>query len=130
MGRIKHIAIRTHDPAKTAAFYRQAFGLAQVGQGKNGVYLSDGHINLAILTLRPAAEGETMKIGLDHFGFQVENVEEAVNRIEALGGNALLSRDDAGTVDPSEPRSYFEIKCLGPDGQVIDVSEGNWVGAD
>ena len=130
MGKIKHIAIRTHDPAKTAAFYRQAFGLAQVGQGKNGVYLSDGHINLAILTLRPAAEGETMKIGLDHFGVQVENVEEAVNRIKALGGNALLSRDDAGTVDSSEPRSYFEIKCLGPDGQVIDVSEGNWVGAD
>ena len=33
MARIKHIAIRTHDVEKTASFYRQAFGLTQVGAG-------------------------------------------------------------------------------------------------
>jgi lactoylglutathione lyase len=130
MTRIKHIAIRTNDPAKTAAFYVQAFGLKQVGQGKNGVYLSDGHINLAILSMRQAVEGETMKLGLDHMGFQVENVEETVNRVKELGGNALSARDEAVPADPSKPQSYFEIKCLGPDNQVIDVANGGWVGAD
>ena len=31
MAQIKHIAIRTHDVEKTAAFYKEAFGLEQVG---------------------------------------------------------------------------------------------------
>lgn len=130
MGRIKHIAIRTHDPEKTAAFYQQAFGLAQVGRGKNGVYLSDGHINLAILNMRAAAEGETMRLGLDHFGFQVENVEETVNRVKELGGEALAEAVNNPATRPESPQSYFEVKCVGPDSQVIDVSNGGWVGAD
>jgi catechol 2,3-dioxygenase-like lactoylglutathione lyase family enzyme len=49
MARIKHIAIRTPDPEKTAAFYKEVFGLQEVGQAGRGYYLSDGHINLAIL---------------------------------------------------------------------------------
>ena len=32
MARIKHIAIRTPDPEKTAAFYKEVFGLQEVGQ--------------------------------------------------------------------------------------------------
>ena len=130
MARIKHIAIRTHDPEKTAAFYREAFGLAQVGRGKNGVYLSDGHINLAILSMRPAAKGETMKLGLDHLGFQVESVEETVNRVKKLGGEALTEAVNIPPARPGAPQSYFEIKCVGPDDQVIDVANGGWVGAE
>src|SRR5204863_2149916 len=49
MAKIKHIAIRTPDPEKTAAFYKNVFGLKEVGQARRGCYLSDGHINLAIL---------------------------------------------------------------------------------
>ena len=130
MSRIKHIAIRTHDPVKTAAFYQQAFGLVQVGRGKNGVYLSDGHINLAVLNMRAAAEGETMKLGLDHLGFQVENVDETVNRVKELGGAALAGAVNIPSNHPESAQSYFEVKCVGPDSQVIDVSNGGWVGAD
>jgi hypothetical protein len=32
--------------------------------------------------------------------------------------------------DPSKPQSYYEIKCVGPDEQVIDVSNVGWIGAD
>ena len=53
MARIKHIAIRTPDPEKTAAFYKEVFGLKEVGQARAGFYLSDGYINLAILNLLP-----------------------------------------------------------------------------
>lgn len=130
MARIKHIAIRTSDPEKTAAFYQKAFGLQQVGTGKSGVYLSDGHINLAILNMRAVAEGETMKLGIDHLGFQVENVEETVTRVKELGGNALTEAANVPPADPSKPQSYFEVKCIGPDGQVIDVSSAGWVGAN
>ena len=91
MARIKHIAIRTHDVEKTAAFYREAFGLTQVGAGQSGVYLSDGYLNIAILKLRPAIEGELLKLGVDHVGFQVENVEATVAHIQRLGGKSLTS---------------------------------------
>ena len=49
MAKIKHLAIRTTDIEKTVAFYKEVFDLKQVGLGIRGVYLSDGHINLAIL---------------------------------------------------------------------------------
>ncbi len=57
MTRIKHIAIRTPDPEKTAAFYKDVFGLKEVGQARTGFYLSDGYINLAILKSRDQTSG-------------------------------------------------------------------------
>ena len=58
MAQIKHIAIRTHNVEKTAAFYKAAFGLEQVGAAQNGIYLTDGRLNIAILSFRPVVEGE------------------------------------------------------------------------
>ena len=129
MAQIKHIAIRTHDVAKTAAFYKEAFDLEQVGAGLNGIYLTDGHLNIAILSLRTPSDGETMKIGVDHIGFQVNDVDDAVARIKSLGGKSLDHRNEVGAADPAKPQSYFEVKCIGPEDQVIDVSNAGWVGA-
>jgi len=129
MARIKHIAIRTHDIEKTAAFYKEAFGLEQVGVGQSGIYLTDGHLNIAILSMRAVVEGETMKLGVDHVGFQVDDVNATVAKIRALGGKALNERNEATHGDPSKPQSYFEVKCVAPDDQVIDVSNAGWIGA-
>lgn len=130
MARIKHIAIRTGDPEKTAAFYQELFGLKQVGLGRNGVYLSDGHINLAILKCRPEKEGGGGRIGIEHFGFQVEDVEETLAQLNRLGGRPLTDRVDVTPTDASNPQSYYEIKCLGPDDQIVDISGSGWVGTD
>ncbi|MBI4529858.1 MAG: VOC family protein [Deltaproteobacteria bacterium] len=126
MAEIKHIAIRTPDPEKTAAFYTEVFGLKQVGLGKNGLYLSDGHINLAILKARDG----TATSGIEHMGFQVENAERTLSKIEEHGGKALTAHEDQPHSDPSMPQSYFEIKCIGPDNQIIDISTTGWVGTD
>jgi len=75
MAKIKHIAIRATDPEKTVAFYREVFGLRQVGLGRNGVYLSDGHVNLAILNCKSEKAGGSGIVGIEHIGFQVEDVE-------------------------------------------------------
>lgn len=123
MARIKHIAIRTADPEKTAAFYQEAFGLKKAGLGRNGIYLTDGHINLAILKggARP---------GIEHLGFQVDDVDATLARLVELGGKALGERVDVTPAGAADPQSYYEIKCLGPDDQIIDVSGSGWVGAD
>jgi methylmalonyl-CoA/ethylmalonyl-CoA epimerase len=129
MAQIKHIAIRTHNVEKTAAFYKEAFELEQVGAAQNGVYLTDGRLNIAILSFRPVVEGESMKLGVDHIGFSVDDVDATVARIKELGGKALGDRHEVAAGDPSKPQSYFEVKCVGPEDQVIDVSNAGWVGA-
>jgi lactoylglutathione lyase len=129
MAQIKHIAIRTHDVEKTAAFYKEAFGLEQVGVGQSGVYLTDGRLNIAILSFRPVVEGESMKLGVDHIGFAVDDVDATVERVRKLGGKSLNDRHEVTAADPAKPQSYFEVKCVGPEEQVIDVSNAGWIGA-
>jgi len=129
MARIKHIAIRTHDVEKTAEFYKSAFGLEQVGLGQSGIYLTDGYLNIAILSMRGVVEGETMKLGVDHVGFQVDDVNATVAKIRELGGKALNQRAEVQHADPAKPQSYFEVKCIVVDDQVIDVSNAGWIGA-
>jgi catechol 2,3-dioxygenase-like lactoylglutathione lyase family enzyme len=129
MAKIKHIAIRTHNIEKTAAFYKEAFGLEQVGVGQSGIYLTDGYLNIAILNMRGVVEGETMKLGIDHVGFQVDDVDATVEKIRALGGKPLDQRNEVSHGDPSQPQSYFEVKCVVIDDQVIDVSNAGWIGS-
>jgi|SRR5688500_6231847 lactoylglutathione lyase len=129
MAQIKHIAIRTRDVDQTAAFYKDAFGLTQVGMGKNGVYLTDGHLNIAILKYQESKDGEPLRLGVDHVGFQVENLDSALARIESLRGTTLSEPTEVTPKDAAERQSYYEIKCVGPDEQVIDISTVGWVGA-
>jgi lactoylglutathione lyase len=129
MAQIKHIAIRTRNVDETAAFYKEAFGLTQVGMGQNGVYLTDGHLNIAILKYQQGKDGEPLRLGVDHVGFQVENVDSAVAHIESLRGRPLTERTYVSPKEPAERQSYYEVKCVGPDEQVIDISKVGWVGA-
>ena len=132
MVKIKHIAIRTPDPEKTAAFYKEVFGLKEVGQARTGYYLSDGHINLAILKSRDQGSGESPRdepgyAGVHHFGFMVDDVDEACRKLEAAGAKPMTSRTDARHATTSGARSYYEFKYRGPDGQEIDVTETGWI---
>ena len=77
MSRIRHIAITTKDVARLVKFYTTVFGLKIVPGRGTGTYLSDGHVNLAILPLEPERETERpcLKEGFYHFGFQVDDVD-------------------------------------------------------
>ncbi len=130
MAKIKHIAIRTVDVEKTSTFYKEVFGLHQVGLGQNGVYLSDGHINLAILKSHREGEEVPSGLGIEHLGFQVEDVDETLAKLRQMGGKSMSDSVKVSPTDPSNPQSYYEIKCLGPDEQIIDVSTTGWVGTD
>ena len=56
MAKLRHIAIATKDPKATAGFYKKHFGMKEAGIIENdlgeGVYLSDGVVNPAVLKLR------------------------------------------------------------------------------
>ena len=59
MAKIRHLAITTEDPEKTAAFYMQAFDMKEVSRSPNGsLHLTDGYIDLAILNWKTEKEPE------------------------------------------------------------------------
>ena len=127
MARIKHITVTTRDVEKTAAFYKAAFDLKEVGKGIKGIYLSDGFINLAVLKYE---DGGHFKLGIDHLGFQVDDVEAAIAKVKELGAKPLTPREVLlPDKDASTPQYYFEFRCAGPDEQHIDISSVGWVGA-
>ena len=99
MARIKHIAIRTPDPEKTAAFYKDVFGLKEVGQARAGVYLSDGYINLAILRSRTEDTGEGPRdgagyAGIHHLGFMVDDIDDACRKLDLAGATPMTNHTD------------------------------------
>ena len=132
MPRIRHIAIGTKDPEATAKFYKEGLGLKEVGkvnsQTAEGYYLTDGYINLAILKFKyddPATtEGQVRYTGVHHFGFEVEDMAEAQERVEKHGAK---HRPYPGTED-MEARGNVEVKFNGPDGVTFDLSEHGWLG--
>ena len=82
-GRIRHVALSVKDPWETAEFYKQALGLEEVveldGPLAEGVFLTDGVVNLAILHFKSdeASQGTGVDyVGIHHIGFWVDDVVE------------------------------------------------------
>src|SRR5262245_64933847 len=88
MTKIKHIALTTQDPDKTAAFYKEAFGLKEIRRSPNGaVFLTDGYINLGILNWKTEKEADVGPNGpnyggIEHFRFEVDGLAEASGKLE------------------------------------------------
>jgi catechol 2,3-dioxygenase-like lactoylglutathione lyase family enzyme len=138
MAKIKHIALSTQDPEKTAQFYVDVFGMKQIGRVNHpvvsGYFLSDGDINLAVLNFKDdaAAGAERGKdyCGLHHIGFQVDSLEAIAERLAAAGSERRDDVNEALGVGQSGTRhANVEVKYSGPDGIMLDVSETGWVGA-
>ena len=101
MARIRHIALTTKEPAKVAEFYKEAFGLKELRRSPNGaVFLTDGHINLAILnhkderSLDMGAHGPNFS-GIHHFGFEVEDLDQACDQLEQAHAQGACRRRTA-----------------------------------
>jgi catechol 2,3-dioxygenase-like lactoylglutathione lyase family enzyme len=120
MARIRHLAILTEDVDKLVKFYTSMFGLKIVHGVGTATYLSDGHINLAIIPIGPEREieGSQLQPGINHFGFEVENVEglrEACNELNA-----------SSAIDKRPPNREAEFRVHDPDGNPIDLSQHGW----
>jgi len=132
MARIKHIALTTQDPAKAAAFYKEAFGMREIRRNHEGaVFLTDGYINLAILNFKTekdadvGAHGANFS-GIHHFGFEVEDLDAAAHSLEQAKARALTAKDDLDEEMAGGGHRNFEMKWEGPDGVVIDISHSGW----
>jgi len=130
MGKIRHIAITAEDPFVTAELFKKSFGLEEIGRGDSDlareVYLTDGYINVAIVCWKrtrdnpdPYPEG----YGLDHFGIQVENLEEAESRARQAG--ATPQPPPKVDLSKLDGRIFFEKKYTLA-GVKFDLSGHGW----
>lgn len=140
MAQIRHIAIQTQDEEATANFYVENFGLKKLRKldspRASGYYLTDGHINLAILRFKDArvagVERGTGWSGIHHIGFQVESLEETAEKLAASGMAA--PRDDVnaamglGQGGERTGHGNVEVRYGGPDNILFDISQTGWVG--
>ena len=139
MARIKHIALVTDDPAQTAEFYKELFGLTELyrqpdDSGSKGVWLSDGYIYFAILKygepntprLGPGQSSELR--GIHHIGFQVDDLEATAEALKEANvapvpipksGDREANRMGRGSRD-------VNLKFLGPDAVQFDVRQRGW----
>jgi catechol 2,3-dioxygenase-like lactoylglutathione lyase family enzyme len=116
MAKIKHIAILTKEPAKLAEFYKESFGFNEVarsGTEQDAIYVSDGHINLALLPARNRKEG------IFHFGVEVDNLQEAVK-------TALSAGARGGTIQLPKDGRFAETFVVDPAGTRVDISQQGW----
>jgi methylmalonyl-CoA/ethylmalonyl-CoA epimerase len=119
--RIRHVAIATDDPPALAKFYVTTFGLHEVFRRdweRGAVYLSDGHVNLAVLP-NHGAEMKDNRSGIDHLGFQVDDLAATIDAAYANG---------AKPNDYELPRDgrFAETFVFDPVGQRIDLSQSGW----
>ena len=126
-GRIRHFAIQVPDPWAAAEFYKETFGLEELGDtdGKlaEGVFLTDGVVNLALLKFKSedAAQGTGLDyVGLHHVGFWVDNAVEMGETAKANGATWIMG-------DPQNPGGY-EVKYTDPNGVIFDIAEEGWAG--
>jgi len=132
MARIKHIALTTKNPDQVAAFYKEGLGLKEIRRSPSGaVFLTDGYINLAILNWKTEKDADVGANGpnyngIHHFGFEVEDLDEASQRLEAVQARRLTQKDGLDVAMAPGRHRNFEMKWAGPDEVVFDISHTGW----
>jgi catechol 2,3-dioxygenase-like lactoylglutathione lyase family enzyme len=117
MNQLRHLAIRTEDPEKLAAFYIEAFGFREVREGvppaqlqqSRSFHLTDGYFELAIL----ANSSNQSPNGLYHFGIKVDDMDETIRKLELWQKRVQRRPEDT---------SFAELRVSDIDGNLIDLS--------
>ncbi len=130
MAKLRHIAIQCEDHIATAEFFKEVFGLEEMYRIENpgsggAIYLSDGTINLAILKIVDPEFPNYRPMGLNHIGFIVENLDEAVAKAKAHGAQTTMPGDQV------VPGQLWEFKMVSPEGvglDLYDVHGRGWPG--
>ena len=117
MNQLRHLAIRTEEPEKLAAYYIEAFGFREVREGRPPVqgeesktfHLTDGYFELAILANTPNQSPN----GLYHFGIKIDDMDETARKLASFHKH----------IEPRpEGTSFAELRISDIDGNMIDLS--------
>jgi catechol 2,3-dioxygenase-like lactoylglutathione lyase family enzyme len=129
---INHIAIRSAEPERVAEFYHEVFDLKE---GKNfydedALCVTDGTVDLVIRRTSNHCY-QSMREGIDHFGYAVESIEQVKKDVEEFGraNPTAVPKDLAGgvfghiTQEDIDACRAGEYAIADPDGLLIDLSQ-------
>jgi catechol 2,3-dioxygenase-like lactoylglutathione lyase family enzyme len=108
-----HIHLFSRDPLATAQYYHRMFGakiLESVqSDGKRRIDLDINGLSIFILRVPPdqdlPAGPPGPRLGLDHFGFLVPNLDETAARLKALGAEFA---EEPRTIRPGVKIAYVQ----------------------
>jgi len=118
--RIAHIALNALVPERLLCFYSGIFGLRELTTsfrrretGRLNRFAGDGITNLAIHPYYNMSKGHEARLGMNHFGILVEDMDK---RLEALAKEIAVAKRPAD-------RPYAEYRLRDPEGNAFDLSQ-------
>ena len=117
---IRHIAVMTENWDREAKFYQTIFGMKKITNGMTDAtgnynpdrgHISDGLIGYALLQRQPG-----ISAGLDHFGFEVDDVSAVLEKLAERYPDILVSK----TLDYVP---FAGIRAHDPTGNQFDISQ-------
>jgi catechol 2,3-dioxygenase-like lactoylglutathione lyase family enzyme len=110
--KLRHLAVVSERVALVSQFYRDLFGMTgKPPEGTGAAVVSDGYVGLNVNPRAPGRQG-----GFDHFGFEVDNVDDVTDRL----------REDYPTIELAKRpgnRPFAGISTHDPVGNVFDLSQ-------
>lgn len=138
MGKLRHIAFISKEPKKLSDFYQKFFGLEEVRVFPSGSRMViDGLFNLAFLqqhaaqaavvgTHRSDGSEADQRQGIAHYGFMVDNLDEAVSRLPPT-----LKRGDSPQISAGVAAGRpAEVRFIDPWGNNVDLSSRGFLGRE
>ncbi len=125
--KIAHLAIRVDDLKAAGEFYENVLGFSDVRQGHTrdhySRHLTDGNIDIALIQYDKGASSKEAKAAgegpcIHHFGMEVDDLEEWLAKIKALGCEIISNpgvvpvkfRAPGGVVAEVAPKGHFDLK--------------------
>ena len=141
MGKLRHIAFISEEPQKLSEFYQTFFGFEECRVFPSGSRMViDPLFNLAFLkqaaaqvavagTHRADGSESELTVGIHHYGFIVDNLDQALTKLPpnlTRGANPQIS---AGISGPEAARPA-EVRFLDPWGNNVDLSSRGFLGRE
>lgn len=108
--RLEHVNLTVRDPERSAAFYSDLLGLhirwkGELGNGRLGIHVGDDDCYLALFEAgsENPVDHDYETIGINHFGFVVDDLDAAEAKLHALG---IAKRTPIDAYEPGR-RLYF-----------------------
>jgi len=118
--RVRHVAVYTENHHRMADFYKTVFGMRKITTGmtdEKGNYDSTrGHISDGVIGLALLQRHAGIRSGLDHFGFEVQEIEPVRERLRRKYPRVRI-------VKSLEHVPFAVTRIVDPAGTPIDVSQ-------
>jgi len=141
MGKLRHIAFISKEPKKLSDFYQKYFGFEECKVFPSGSRMViDPLFNLAFLqhhadqvsivgTHRADGAEANQTQGIAHYGFMVDNLDQALSKLPATLKRGNSPQVSGGVSGPEAARPA-EVRFIDPWGNNVDLSSRGFLGRE